>query len=129
MRRCWLADRRATADQPLILPVGHTSPAAAGLLDFQPKQVEQPADVAAVLGCVAEHRRIAIDHVAVAASVALSFDVASFDEIGQDSLRGAERDPDLVGDIAQANLGIASDTQQDLRVIGDELPALAGLLA
>ena len=61
--------------------------------------------------------------------MALSFDVASFDEIGQDSLRRAERDPDLVGDIAQANVGVASDRQQDLRVICDELPALPGLLA
>ena len=37
--------------------------------------------------------------------MALSFDVAGFDEVGQDSLRGSERDPDVVGDIAEANLG------------------------
>ena len=59
----------------------------------------------AILGGVAQHRRVAIDHVAVAASMALPFDVAAFDEIGQDSLRGSERDPDFVGDIAQPNSG------------------------
>ena len=90
---------------------------------FYAEQVEQPADVVAVLGGVAEHRRVAVNHVAVAPSTALPFDVAGFDEFGQDPLRGSERDPDVVGDITQANLGVASDAQQDLCVVGDELPA------
>ena len=67
--------------------------------------------------------------VAVATSLALAFDVAGLDEVGQDSLRGSERDPDVVGDIAQPNLGVAGDAEQDLRVVGDELPARTGLLA
>src|ERR1700761_3463989 len=62
---------------------------------FQAEQVEQAADVVAVLGGVAKHRGVVIDHVAVAAATALPFHVAGFDEFGHDSLRGSERDPDL----------------------------------
>jgi hypothetical protein len=57
------------------------------------------------LGGVAKYRGIPVDHVAVAAPVALPFDVPGFDEIRQDPPRGSERDPDLIGDIAQANSG------------------------
>lgn len=89
---------------------------------FWAEQVDQPTDVVAVLRRVAEHRRVAINHVLVAASTTLPFDVAGFDELGQDSLGGSERDPDVVGDITQSNLGVAGYAQQDLRVVGDELP-------
>ena len=63
---------------------------------------------------------VVVDHVTVATSTALPLDVAGFDELGQDSLRGST--------YAQANLGVAGDAQQDLRVVGDELPALTGRL-
>ena len=54
---------------------------------FYAEQVEQDADVVAVLGGMAKHRRVLVDHVTVATSTALPLDVAGFDELGQDSLR------------------------------------------
>lgn len=96
---------------------------------FQVEQFEQRADVVALLRGVPEHWRVAVDHVAVPASVALPFDVAGFDEVGQDPLGGSERDADGVGDITQASVGVAGDAEQHLRVVGYELPALTRLAA
>lgn len=79
------------------------------------------------LGGVSEHRCLSVDHVAVAPAMALALDVAGPDEVSQDALRGSEGDADLVGDIAQANIGVSDDAQQHLRVVGDELPAPFGV--
>ena len=90
------------------------------------EKVEKGADVMSVLGGVSEHRCVCVDHVAVAAAVPLALDVAALDEVGEDALRRSERDADSIGDIAQANIGVAGDAQQHLRVVGDELPAAPG---
>ncbi len=76
----------------------------------------------AVLGGVSEHRCSSVDDVAVPAAMSLAFDVARLDEVSQDALRGSEGDADSVGDVAQANIGVAGDAEQHLRVVGDELP-------
>jgi len=54
---------------------------------------------------VSEHRGFAVDQVTVAAPVALALDVAGFDEVGQDALRGSEGDADCVCDACRRTLG------------------------
>lgn len=81
----------------------------------------------AFLGGVSEHRRFSVDHVAVAAAMPLAMEVPGLDEVGEDALCGSERYPDRVGDVAQANVGVAGDAEQHLRVVGDELPAVPRL--
>jgi hypothetical protein len=49
--------------------------------------------------------------------------VPARNEVGDDPLRSALRDPDGFGDIAQPNVGIALKAQEDLRVARQELPA------
>ena len=93
---------------------------------FWAEKVEEGADVMSFLGGVSEHRCVCVDHVAVAAAVPLALDVAALDEVGQDALRRSESDSDSIGDIAQANIGVAGDAQQYLRVVGDELPSAVG---
>jgi hypothetical protein len=77
----------------------------------------------AVLGGVSEHRCFSVDDVAVPAAVPLALDVAGLDEVSQDALGGSKRDADGVGDVAQADIGVAGDAEQHLRVVRDELPA------
>ena len=89
----------------------------------QAQQVEEPADVVAVLGGVPEHRCFSVDDVAVPAAVSLALDVPGLDEVSQDALGRSEGDANGVGDVAQANIGVAGDAEQHLRVVGDELPA------
>ena len=57
----------------------------------------------------------------------LAMEVPGLDEVGEDALRGSERYADRVGDVAQANVGVAGDAEQHLRVVGDELPAVPRL--
>ena len=76
----------------------------------------------AFLGGVSEHRRVPVDHVPIAAALPLAVDIAGLHEVGQDALRGSERDADFVRDVTQANIGVAGDAEQHLRVVGDELP-------
>ena len=93
------------------------------------QQVEQAADVLAVLSGVSEHGRVPIDHVPVATALALPLDEPGVDQVGQDPLCGADGDADRVGDISKAHVGIPGDAEQDLRVVRDELPALSRALA
>lgn len=92
----------------------------------QAEQLEEPADLLAVLGGVPQHRRLVVDQITVPPSLAFSLDEAGLDEISQDFLCGSFGDPDLVGDVAEANVPVAGEAEQHLGVIGDELPA-AGL--
>ncbi len=80
----------------------------------------------ALLGGVSQHRRFSVDQVAVAAAVPLPLDIAGLDQVGQDALRRSEGDADRVSDVTQANIGVAGDAEQHLRVVGDELPARIG---
>ena len=57
----------------------------------------------------------------------LTLDVAGLNEVSQDALGGSEGDADSVGDVAQANIGVAGDAEQHLRVVGDELPTPIGV--
>jgi hypothetical protein len=75
---------------------------------------------------VAKHLRIAVDDVAVAASHALALDESGVDQVGQDPLRRADGDPDGVRDVTETDVRVAGDAEQDLRVVGDELPPAPG---
>jgi hypothetical protein len=94
----------------------------------KPEQPEEATDLVAVLGGVPEHRRLIVDDMAVAPPLSFAFEIAGLDEVGQDSLRRTDGDPDGIGDIADAQVRVVSDAEQDLRVICHELPA-AGLIA
>jgi len=76
----------------------------------------------AFLSGVSEHRHVSVDHIAVAAPMPLTVDVAGLDEVGEDALRGSEGDADRVRNVAQPNIWVAGDAEQHLRVVGDELP-------
>ena len=93
----------------------------------QAQEIEERADVVAFLRGVSEHRRLSVDYIAVAATLPLPLDVAGLDEVGQDALRGAEGDADRVSDVTQADIGVAGDAEQHLRVVRNELPAPIGL--
>jgi hypothetical protein len=89
------------------------------------QQFDEPADLLPVLGGVAEHRRLPINHIAVATPLPLPFDEAGVDQVGEDPLGGSNGDADGIGHIAQPHIGIAGDAQQHLRVVCHELPAAA----
>ena len=75
----------------------------------------------AFLGGVA-HGGVGVDVVAVASAGALAFDVAGFDEVGDDALGGSFGDSDLFGDVAETDGGVALDAEEHLRVVGEEPP-------
>ena len=77
----------------------------------------------AQLGDVA-HREVASDRVGVAPAYPGAVDVAGFDEVSEDPLSGALRDPHPVGHVAQADVWILGETEKHLRVVGDEGPRL-----
>jgi hypothetical protein len=89
----------------------------------QTEQFEEPPDVLPFLGGVAEHRRISIDHIAVATPVPLAFDEAGVDKVGEDPLGRSNRDPDGIGQITEPRIRVAGDAQEQLRVVCHELPA------
>lgn len=75
------------------------------------------------LGDVA-HGDVALDRVCVAAADPLTVDVAGLDEVGEDPLGSALCDPHPFGHIAQAHVRILGETEEHLRVVGDERPRL-----
>src|ERR1051325_3079420 len=62
------------------------------------------------------------DRVDVASPGAAPLDVPLLDEVPDDPLGGAFRDPDALGDVPEPNLGIAGDREQDGRVVRHERP-------
>ncbi|MEH3055355.1 MAG: hypothetical protein PGN13_15355 [Patulibacter minatonensis] len=52
----------------------------------------------------------------------LAIEVVGLDEVGHDPLRRALGDPDALGDVAHADVGIAGDADDDVRVVGQEGP-------
>jgi hypothetical protein len=90
------------------------------------EEIEQFADFVAELGGVA-HLDLAVDRVAVSTSNAFPVDEALLDEVGEYSLGGAFRDPDVGGDVAEPDVRVSGDAEQHLGVVGDESPAAVGL--
>jgi hypothetical protein len=68
------------------------------------------------------HRVLAIDRVVISASDALDLHVAGIDELGEDPLGRALGDPNVLGDLAQADIGRLRDAEEDLSVVGEERP-------
>ena len=62
------------------------------------------------------------DRVVVAAPVSLARDVAGGDEVTHDAVCGALGDPDGVADVAQADVGVFGQADQDLCVVGQKRP-------
>ena len=62
------------------------------------------------------------DFVDVVAAVLGQVDVAGFDEVMHDAVNGAFADPDLAGDLREANLGVLGDADDDVGVVGQERP-------
>jgi hypothetical protein len=65
-----------------------------------------------------------VDRVAVAAPDACPLDVSGLDQVCNDSLRSPFGDADRLGDVQQAHVRVAGQTEQHLRVAGDERPRL-----
>ena len=70
-------------------------------------EVEEGPDFDVLLRGVA-HVPVLVDAVAVAATVALALDVSGLDQVGEDALCGSLGDPDLVGDVAEPDVGRAA---------------------
>lgn len=68
-------------------------------------------------------RLLAPDLVAVSSTISLSQHVALVDQLGEDPMRGTLGDPHRIGDIAHPDAWIVGDTQEDVGVIGEEVPA------
>ena len=49
-------------------------------------------------------------------------DVALGEEVAEDALRGAFRDPDPVGDVARAGFRVARHGEEHVRVVREEVP-------
>lgn len=62
----------------------------------------------------------------VSATHSAAFEEPGVNELGHDPLGGSFGDPHPLGDVTEANAGVACDAEQDLRVVRDERPA-AGL--
>ena len=63
------------------------------------------------------------DLVAVASALPFAQHVALFDQLGQDPVGGALRDPNRCGDVAQADARVMSDADEDMGVVGQKVPA------
>jgi len=60
------------------------------------------------------------DLVDVVAAVLGQVDVASLDKVMDDAVDGAFADADVAGDLSEANLGVLSDADQDVGVVGQK---------
>jgi hypothetical protein len=56
-----------------------------------------------------------------------SLEKTGLGEVGHDALNGTLCDPDVIGDVAKADVRILSDAQQDLGVVGEEGPTVLGV--
>lgn len=71
-------------------------------------------------------RDLGMDLVVGSATAALAREVAAPLEVDDDSMSGPLRDADRRSQIAEAHLGVAGDGDQDVRVVGEERPAVVG---
>ena len=97
-----------------------------GGVEFE--EVDEFADVVAVLGGVA-HCGLEVEAVVVSSSDSFAAEIAGFDQVGDDSLGGAFRDADALGEVAEACVWVAVQAEEDLRVVGEESPAGCALWA
>ena len=75
----------------------------------------------AVLGGVA-HGGVGFDLVVVSTAGPFAYDVARFDEVGDDALGGAFGDSDALGDVTESRVWVAVEAEKDLGVVGEEPP-------
>ena len=67
--------------------------------------------------------QLRFDLVAVSPALSLAQHVALFDQLGQNPVGGAFRDPDSGGDVTQADSRIMGHTGKDVGVVGQKVPA------
>lgn len=91
------------------------------------KDGQQVADVLSAGKRVGEGQ-VGLDRVVVTAAVARAGYVAGGGEFDDDSVGGAFSDPDRPADLAQADPGVVSDAEEDLRVVGEKGPARSSVL-
>lgn len=68
------------------------------------------------------HGAVQVDRIAVSPSGTSSKDIACGDEVGDDRLRSALGDSDALGDVAHADVGLVSDADQHMRMVGEKSP-------
>jgi hypothetical protein len=81
-----------------------------------------------LLGQGMAERQLGLDLVAVPSPLPLTHHVALVDQLGDDSVGGALGDPDGGGDVAEPDARVTSHAHQDVRVVGQKVPAGGGLL-
>jgi hypothetical protein len=120
-----LAERRhGLARELLRLSIGNRSArrlVGCPLWAVALEEVEEAGDLDSFL-CGVAHVCFGVDPVVVSSSLALAVDVASFDEVAEDALGGAFGDSDVVGDVAEPDVRVLGDGEQDLGVVGEECP-------
>lgn len=89
------------------------------------ERAEQHRDVVVALEWVPQ-RLGGVDLVPVAATDALTRQVARAHEVMDDPLRGALGDPDAGGDVAQTRVGVPGDRHEDVGVVREEGPVALG---
>jgi hypothetical protein len=67
--------------------------------------------------------KIRHDLVAVSPPLSLAHYVALFNQLGEDPVGGALRDPDRGSDVAQADSRVMSHARKDVGVVGQKVPA------
>jgi hypothetical protein len=55
--------------------------------------------------------------------MALAQDIALVDQLGEDLVGTALCDADRIRDVSQANPGVVGDAEQNMGVVGEEIPA------
>ena len=80
-------------------------------------------DLVAVLGGVT-HGYVGSDAVAVSTADPFAFDVAGFDQVGDDPLGGALGDSDALGDVTESRVRVVVEAEKDLGVVREEPPRL-----
>jgi hypothetical protein len=86
------------------------------------EEFDQLADLLAVLGRMA-HLCLLVDDVTVPAAVPLALHRSCLDQVNEDPLRGSLGDPDVGGDVPEADIRVSCDAKENLGVVGEEPPA------
>jgi hypothetical protein len=87
------------------------------------EEMEKLADLVVGLGCV-PHLEVSVEVIAIAPPDLLALYIAGLDQIGDDPLRCAFGDPNHLRDVPKPDVGIPCDTEQHLRVVREEPPAV-----
>jgi hypothetical protein len=106
---------------PLCPPHGTRLGASGSGLRLRLKKADQVASRAVAMMRVAK-RKLAVDLVAVAASVASLGQVAGLLKVVDDLRRGSFSDPDADGDVSKARIRVGGDALEHMRVVGHEAP-------